>query len=192
MSNNFELKKQAVADITKKFQDAKSVVVVNYTGLTVEQVTALRAQCRAANVDYCVLKNTLARRALDDLKITGLDDMLNGPSAFAFGMEDVVAPAKLISDFIEKSKTEVLTIKAGLMGTEVISAAKVGELAKVPSREVLLARLLGSLQSSVSGFVRVLDAIAKKQSEGEPAAEAAPVEAEPPTTVPTYIDLNGG
>ena len=177
MSNNFELKKQAVADITKKFQDAKSVVVVNYTGLTVEQVTALRAQCRAANVDYCVLKNTLARRALDDLKITGLDDLLNGPSAFAFGMEDVVAPAKLISDFIEKSKTEVLTIKAGLMGTEVISAAKVGELAKVPSREVLLARLLGSLQSSVSGFVRVLDAIAKKQSEGEPAAEAAPVEA---------------
>ena len=177
MSNNFELKKQVVADITKKFQDAKSVVVVNYTGLTVEQVTALRAQCRAANVDYCVLKNTLARRALDDLKITGLDDLLNGPSAFAFGMEDVVAPAKLISDFIEKSKTEVLTIKAGLMGTEVISAAKVGELAKVPSREVLLARLLGSLQSSVSGFVRVLDAIAKKQSEGEPAAEAAPVEA---------------
>ena len=175
MSNNFELKKQVVADITKKFQDAKSVVVVNYTGLTVEQVTALRAQCRAANVDYCVLKNTLARRALDDLKITGLDDLLNGPSAFAFGMEDVVAPAKLISDFIEKSKTEVLTIKAGLMGTEVISAAKVSELAKVPSREVLLARLLGSLQSSVSGFVRVLDAIAKKQSEG--AAEAAPAEA---------------
>ena len=179
MSNNFELKKQVVADITKKFQDAKSVVVVNYTGLTVEQVTALRAQCRAANVDYCVLKNTLARRALDDLKITGLDDLLNGPSAFAFGMEDVVAPAKLISDFIEKSKTEVLTIKAGLMGTEVISAAKVGELAKVPSREVLLARLLGSLQSSVSSFVRVLDAIAKKQSEGDavPAEEAAPVEA---------------
>ena len=179
MSNNFELKKQVVADITKKFQDAKSVVVVNYTGLTVEQVTALRAQCRAANVDYCVLKNTLVRRALDDLKITGLDDLLNGPSAFAFGMEDVVAPAKLLSDFIEKSKTEVLTIKAGLMGTEVISAAKVSELAKVPSREVLLARLLGSLQSSVSGFVRVLDAIAKKQSEGEgePAAEATPVEA---------------
>ena len=83
MSNNFELKKQVVADITKKFQDAKSVVVVNYSGLTVEQVTALRAQCRAANVDYCVLKNTLARRALDDLNITGLDEVLNGPSAFA-------------------------------------------------------------------------------------------------------------
>ena len=175
MSNNLEMKKQVVSDITKKFQEAKSVVVVNYSGLTVEQVTALRAQCRAAKVDYCVLKNTLARRALDDLKITGLDDVLNGPSAFVFGMEDIVAPAKIISEFVDKSKTEVMKIKAGLMGSEILTAAKVTELAKVPSREVLLARLLGSLQSSVSGFVRVLDAIAKKQSEG--AAEAAPAEA---------------
>lgn len=173
MSNNLEIKKQAVADITQKFRDAKSVVVVNYSGLTVEQVTALRAQCRAAKVDYCVLKNTLARRALDGLNITGLDDMLNGPSAFAFGMEDAVAPAKIISDFVDKAKVEVIKVKAGLMDGQVMSAAKVSELAKVPSREILLARLLGSLQSSVSGFVRVLDAIAKKQSEGDaPAAEA--------------------
>ena len=181
MSNNLELKKQVVSDITKKFQDAKSVVVVNYSGLTVEQVTALRAQCRAAQVDYCVLKNTLARRALDDLNITGLDEVLNGPSAFVFGMEDVIAPAKIISEFIDKAKTEVIKVKAGLMGTEILDAAKVSELAKVPSREVLLARLLGSLQSSVSGFVRVLDAIAKKQSDDSaaPAEEAAPEEAAP-------------
>jgi len=179
MSNNLELKKQAVSEITKKFRDAKSVVVVNYSGLTVEQVTALRAQCRAAKVEYCVLKNTLARRALDDLNITGLDDVLNGPSAFVFGMEDVVAPAKIISEFVDKAKTEVIKVKAGLMGTEILDAAKVTELASVPSREVLLARLLGSLQSSIGGFVRVLDAIAKKQTEGDaaPAAEAEPVEA---------------
>ncbi|NLI22670.1 MAG: 50S ribosomal protein L10 [Clostridiales bacterium] len=173
MSNNLELKKQAVSEITKKFQDAKSVVVVNYSGLTVEQVTALRAQCRAAKVDYCVLKNTLARRALDDLQITGLDDVLNGPSAFVFGLDDVVAPAKIISDFMEKSKVEVIKVKAGLMGSEIMTAAKVSELAKVPSRDILLARLLGSLQGSISGFVRVLDAIAKKQSEGD----AVPAEA---------------
>ena len=180
MSKNFEIKQQAVVDITAKFREAKSVVVVNYSGLTVEQVTALRAQCRAAKVDYCVLKNTLARRALDDLQITGLDEVLNGPSAFAFGMDDVIAPAKIISEFIEKSKTEVIKVKAGLLGSEIITAAKVAELAKVPSREVLLARLLGSLQSSVSGFVRVLDAIAKKQSGGaetETEPEAAPTEA---------------
>ena len=173
MSNNLEIKKQAVADITKKFQGAKSVVVVNNSGLTVEQVTALRAQCRAANVDYCVLKNTLARRALDDMKITGLDDVLNGPSAFAFGMDDAVAPAKIISEFIEKAKTEVIKVKAGLMDGAVMTPAKVAELAKVPSREVLLARLLGSLQGSISGFVRVLDAIAKKQTEGDAPVAAA-------------------
>ncbi|MCE5344450.1 MAG: 50S ribosomal protein L10 [Eubacteriales bacterium] len=173
MSKNFELKQQVVGEITRKFQEAKSVVVVNYSGLNVEQATALRAQCRAAKVDYCVLKNTLARRALDDLKITGLDDVLTGPSAFAFGMEDIVAPAKIISEFVEKSKTETIKVKAGLMGSVVISAAKVTELAKVPSREILLARLLGSLQGSISGLVRVLDAIATKQSEGN----AAPAEA---------------
>ncbi len=175
MSKNFELKKQAVAEITKKFQDAKSVVVVSYSGLTVEQVTKLRAQCRAANVDYCVLKNTLARRALNDLKITGLDEILNGTSAFAFSNEDVVSGAKIITEFVEKNKTEAIQVKAGLMGNEIMDPAKVAELSKVPSREVLLARLLGSLQSSVSGFVRVLDAIAKKQSEGEEVA--APAEA---------------
>ena len=173
MSNNLEIKKQAVAEITKKFQGAKSVVIVNYSGLTVEQVTALRAQCRAAKVDYCVLKNTLARRALDDLQITDLDDVLNGPSAFAFGMEDAVAPAKIISEFIEKAKTEVIKVKAGLMDGKAMSAAKVADLAKVPSRDVLLARLLGSLQGSISGFVRVLDAIAKKQTEGDAPAAAA-------------------
>ena len=173
MSNNLEIKKQVVADIAKRFKDAKSVVVVNYSGLTVEQVTALRAQCRAAKVDYCVLKNTLARRALDDMNITGLDDMLNGPSAFAFGMEDAVAPAKIISEFIDKAKSEVIKVKAGLMDGQVMTAEKVAELAKVPSRDVLLARLLGSLQGGISGFVRVLDAIAKKQTEGsEPTATA--------------------
>ncbi|MDD3410390.1 MAG: 50S ribosomal protein L10 [Eubacteriales bacterium] len=171
MSKNLELKKQVVTDITKKFQDAQSVVVVQYSGLTVEQVTALRAQCRASNVEYCVLKNTLVRRALDDLKIEGLDDVLTGPSAFAFGMEDAVAPAKIINDFITKTKTEAIQIKAGLLDGEVMDAKKVQALAEVPSREVLLSRLVGSLQSSISGFVRVLDAIAKKQAEG---GEAAP------------------
>jgi large subunit ribosomal protein L10 len=171
MSKNFELKKQVVSDITGKFQKAKSVVVVNYSGLTVEDATALRAQCRALDVDYCVLKNTLARRALDDLKITGLDHTLSGPSAFVFGNGDVIAPAKIITDFVEKSKNGAITVKAGLIGSEILSPEKVAELAKVPSREILLARLLGSLQGSVSGFVRVLDAIAKQKGEGA-AAEA--------------------
>ncbi len=173
MSKNLEIKKQVVSDIVKKFQDAQSVIVVSFSGLSVEDVTALRAQFRQNNVEYCVLKNTLVRRALHELNIEGLDDVLNGPSAFAFGMSDPVSPAKIVNDFITKNKTEALQIKAGLMGTEILSDAQIKELATVPSREVLLARLLGSLQSSIAGFVRVLDAIAKKNSEETAAAPEA-------------------
>ena len=171
MSKNLELKKQVVSDIVKKFQDAQSVIIVNYNGLTVEQVTGLRAQFRANGVDYCVLKNTLVRRALQELNIEGLDEVLNGPSAFAFGMSDAVAPAKIVNDFITKKKNDSpIEIKAGLLGTELMDEAQIKELANVPSREVLLARLLGSLQSSIAGFVRVLDAIAKKDGEAAPEA----------------------
>lgn len=173
MSKNLEIKKQVVSDIVKKFQDAQSVIVVSFSGLSVETVTALRAQFRQNNVEYCVLKNTLVRRALHELNIEGLDDVLNGPSAFAFGMSDPVSPAKIVNDFITKNKTEALQIKAGLMGTEILSDAQIQELATVPSREVLLARLLGSLQSSIAGFVRVLDAIAKKNGEETAAAPEA-------------------
>ena len=173
MSKNLEIKKQVVSDIVKKFQDAQSVIVVSFSGLSVEDVTALRAQFRQNNVEYCVLKNTLVRRALHELNIEGLDDVLNGPSAFAFGMSDPVSPAKIVNDFITKNKTEALQIKAGLMGTEILSDAQIKELATVPSREVLLARLLGSLQSSIAGFVRVLDAIAKKNGEETAAAPEA-------------------
>ena len=155
MSKNLELKKQVVSDIVKKFQEAQSVIVVRYSGLTVEQVTGLRAQFRANGVEYCVLKNTLVRRALKELNIEGLDEVLNGPSAFAFGMNDPVSPAKIVNDFIVKKKSDAIEIKA---------------LAEMPSREVLLARLVGSLQSSIASFVRVLDAIAKKDSEAAPEA----------------------
>ena len=165
MSKNLELKKQVVSDIVKKFQDAQSVMIVNYNGLTVEQVTGLRAQFRAAGVEYVVPKNTLVRRALAELNIVGLDEVLNGPSAFAFGMNDPVSPAKIINDFVTKNKTEAIAIKAGLLGNDVMTLDQIKALAEMPSREVLLARLVGSLQSSIAGFVRVLDAIAKKDSE---------------------------
>ena len=172
MSKNLEVKKQVVSDIVKKFQDAQSVVIVKYSGLTVKDATDLRADFRANGVEYVVLKNTLVRRALQELNIEGLDDVLNGPSAFAFGMSDPVSPAKIVSDFIAKKKNDSpIEIKAGLLGTELMDEAKIKALADVPSREVLLARLLGSLQSSVAGFVRVLDAIAKK--DGEAAAPEA-------------------
>ena len=173
MSKNIEAKKVVVSEIEEKIEKAESIVIVEYKTLTVDAITALRAKCRAAGVDYCVLKNTLVRRALHELNIEGLDDVLNGPSAFAFGMSDPVSPAKIVSEFITKKKTDAIQIKAGLMGTEILSDAQIKELATVPSREVLLARLLGSLQSSIAGFVRVLDAIAKKNSEETAAAPEA-------------------
>ena len=165
MGKNLEVKKQVVAEIVQKFQAAQSVVIVKYSGLTVEQVTGLREQFRANGVDYCVLKNTLVKRALGELNIQGLDEVLNGTSAFAFGITDAVAPARIVHDFITKSKTEVISVKAGLLGSDIMSAGQVYALAEVPSREALLSRLLGCMQNSVSSLVRVLDAIAKRNDE---------------------------
>lgn len=170
MGKNLDLKIQVVSDIVKKFESAQSVVIVKYSGLTVEQVTGLREQFRASGVDYCVLKNTLVRRALAELNIEGLDDVLNGPSAFAFGMQDPMSAAKIINDFITKSKTDVIQVKAGLLGRELMDTNQIKALAEIPSREILLARLLGCMQNSVASLVRVLDAIAKKGGEASPEA----------------------
>ncbi|NMD38990.1 MAG: 50S ribosomal protein L10 [Christensenellaceae bacterium] len=171
MGKNLDIKKQVVADITEKFQNAKSVIAVKYSGLTVEQATDLRAKFRAEGVDYCVLKNTLVKRAANKLNITSLDEYLEGPSAFAFGMTDAVAPARIISEFIKKDKSNALEIKAGLLDNEFMDVAEIQKLASLPSREVLLARLLGSLNGTIASFARVLEAIRKqKAGEDEPAA----------------------
>lgn len=170
MSKNLEVKMQVVGDIKNKIDKAKSLVVVEYNGLAVDKVTELRKQFREANVEYCVLKNTLVKRAANELNITSLDSHLEGPNAFIFGYEDEVAPARILQDFIKKTKTTSLTIKAGLLGTEAIDVKQIEALAQLPSREQLLARLLGSLNATVSSFVRVLEAIRKKQA-GEDTAE---------------------
>ena len=116
MSKNLEAKKVVVSEISEKLKNCQSMVVVHFNGITVEEVTELRNQFRAAGVEYCVLKNTLVRRALDDMGITGLDHTLSGPSAYAFGMNDPVSPAKVVYDFINKNKDDGrLSVKAGLM-----------------------------------------------------------------------------
>ena len=125
MSSNLEMKKQVVADIIEKFNNAESMVVCSYSGLTVEQVTALRKQCRENNVHYCVLKNRLVLRALKELNIEGLDALLEGPNAFVFGEKDVTAAPKVLSSFIEKNKLTSIEIKGGLMGKEFMDIAAV-------------------------------------------------------------------
>lgn len=158
MSKNFELKKQVVSDIKEKLENAKSLVVVDYRGMTVAQVTELRSQFRAAGVEYVVLKNTLVRRALHELNIEGLDNVLEGPSAFAFGVSDPVAPAKVIMDYIAKTKIENLKVKAGLVDGTVIDIQGIKALAELPPKEVLIAKLMGSLNAPISGLVGVLSA----------------------------------
>ena len=162
MSKNLEIKKVAVAEIVERFKAAQSVVVCGYSGLTVEQVTNLRKLCREQDVHYVVLKNRLVVRALQELGIEGLDPILEGPNAFVFGNKDVTNAPKIVNDFIEKNKLTSLEIKGGLMGTEVMDVAAVKGLATLPSRDELLATLVGCLQSPVSSLVAVLDEIAEK------------------------------
>ena len=163
MSKNLEIKKEVVADIVEKFKSAESVVVCSFNGLTVEQVTELRKQCRENDVQYCVLKNRLVGRALKELNIEGLDALLEGPNAFVFGTKDVTAAPKAIASFIDKNKITSLEIKGGLVGTEFTDAAGIKELAATPSREELLGTLVGCLVSPVSALVSVLDEIAEKK-----------------------------
>lgn len=158
MSKNFELKQQVVSDIVEKLKQAQSVVVVEYKGITVEQVTDLRAKFRAAGVDYCVLKNKLVRLALKEIGVEGMDDVLTGPSAFAFGMTDPAAPAKIINEYIAKAKNDTIRVKAGLLDGTVLDEKGVKALADLPSKEVLIARIMGSLNAPVTNFVGVLSA----------------------------------
>jgi len=160
--NNIVAKQAVVAGIKEKMAAAKSIVIVDYRGLTVAEVTELRNQCRAAGVEYAVLKNTMVNLAAKELGINGLDDYLKGPTAVAFGMTDAVAPAKVLTDFIKKAKkTEV---KCGVLDGQVLNAAGVEALAAIPSREVLLAKVMGSMMSAVSKFVYVVEALRKKQA----------------------------
>ena len=163
MSKNRELKVQVVADIVEKIKNAQSMVICSYSGLTVEKVTELRKLCREQEVQYCVLKNRLVLRALQECGISGLENLLEGPNAFVFSMNDVTNAPKVVNDFIEKNKLQSLQIKGGLMGTEVLDAAGVKALAALPSREELLATVVGCLISPVSNLVAVLEQIAEQK-----------------------------
>ena len=163
MSSNLEAKKLVVSEIVEKLKNAESMVIVSFSGLTVEQVTELRKQCRENNVHYCVLKNRLVARALNELNIEGLDALLEGPNAFVFGEKDVTAAPKMISSFIEKNKLTSLEIKGGLIGTEAVDVKVIKELAATPSKDELLATLVGCLVSPVSSLVSVLEQIAEKK-----------------------------
>ncbi len=162
MSASLEAKKLLVEEIKSKIQRAKSLTFVDYRGLTVEEDTKMRAAFRDAGADYKVYKNRLLLRALEECGITGLEGVLEGTSAVAFGFEDEVAPNKIIVDTIKN--TQKMQIKGGVLNGQIIDVAMVEKLANIPSKEVLLAKLLFLLQSPVRGLAIALNAIAEKNN----------------------------
>ena len=158
-----ELKQPIVAAIAEDVKDAQSVVIVDYRGLTVAQDTELRKQLREAGIIYKVCKNTMMKRAFEGTDFAGLNPYLEGPSAIAIAKDNATAPAKILCDFAKKAPK--LEIKAGVCEGKVYDVAGVQELAKIPSREVLLGRLFGSMQSPIANFARVIKQIAEKDGE---------------------------
>ena len=150
-----EVKQVVVQEIAEKFRNAKTAVLVNYRGLTVEEVTELRAKSRDAGIEYKVYKNSMMRFAAKETGYEGLLDVLVGPTAIAFCNTDPVAPAKVLSEFAKKHKA--LVIKAGMVEGKVLDVQGVAALAELPPREVLVAKVLGALNSPISGFVNVLN-----------------------------------
>lgn len=163
MSSAIEQKKQIVNDITEKFKASASMVVVDYRGLKVAEVTELRKQLREAGVEFKVYKNSMVRRAADIVELSGLNESLTGPNAIAFSSEDVVAPAKIINDFAKKH--EALEIKAGVIEGTLASVEDVKALAELPSREGLLSMLLSVLQAPIRNLALAAKAVADQKEE---------------------------
>ena len=169
-----ELKQPVVAEISEGIKDAKSVVLVDYRGLTVEQDTELRRQLRTAGVSYKVYKNTMMNFAFKGTDFEQLAPYLNGPSAMAYSTEDATAPARVLAEFAKKA--DKLEIKAGVVEGTAYDAKGMQAIASIPSREVLISRLLGSMQSPITNFARVMNQLAEKGGAAACAAEAPAAE----------------
>jgi large subunit ribosomal protein L10 len=175
-----ELKQPIVDAIAEEIKDAESVVLVNYRGLTVAQDTELRKQLREAGVLYKVYKNTMMKRAFEGTVCEGLEEHLEGPSALAVSKDDATAPARILCNFAKTA--DKLELKGGVVEGTVYDTAGLTELAKIPSRDELLSKLLGSIQSPITNFARVINQIAEKG--GAENCEAAPAEEEAPAEAP--------
>ena len=167
---NIEVKQPIVDKIAEEIKDAQSVVLVDYRGLTVAQDTELRKQLREAGVIYKVYKNTMMKRAFEGTEFAALDDCLEGPSAIAISKDDATAPARILYKFAQDAPA--LELKGGVVEGTAYDVAGISELAKIPSRDELLSKLLGSLQSPITNFARVIKQIAEQGGEAAP-AEAA-------------------
>ncbi|MDY4068974.1 MAG: 50S ribosomal protein L10 [Lachnospiraceae bacterium] len=172
-----ELKQPIIEEISATIKDAQSVVLVDYRGLTVEQDTQLRKQLREADVTYKVYKNTMMNFAFKGTDFEALAPYLEGPSAMAVSTTDATAPARILAKFAKTANA--LEIKGGVVEGIAYDAKGIGAIAAIPSREELLSKLLGSIQSPITNFARVMNQLAEKGGAG--AVEAAPAEEAPAT-----------
>ncbi len=156
---NFEEKQKVVDDIKQKMEGSTGIIIADYRGLTVSQVTNLRVELREAGIEYRVLKNTMVSRAADEIGLEGLESFLKGPTAIAFS-PDPVAPAKILMEYSKKNKN--LKIKAGIVEGRVIGPEMIKTLAELPSREVLLSQVLAGMQGPIQGMVNVLQGPIRK------------------------------
>ncbi|MEG0755005.1 MAG: 50S ribosomal protein L10 [Oscillospiraceae bacterium] len=169
-------KQAVVATLVEKLQKCASGVLVDYKGITVAEDTALRTLLRNENVEYSVVKNTMVRFALDDVGMQELDPVLNGTTAMAISHEDPIAPMRVINKFAKQFNGTKFVIKAGFMDGKVLPLADVIALADLPSKDVLLAQVLGTMLAPITALAIVLKAISEKEGSAAPAEEvAAPV-----------------
>lgn len=160
-----EQKKQVVAEIAEKMKNAASFVIVDYKGINVAQVTALRKKAREMGVEYKIYKNTFLRFAAKECGFDALTDCLEGTTAIAFCNEDAVAPAKLIADFVKDNRLQTLTFKGGVIDGLVTDVDSIQQISQLPSKEVLLAKMLGSLNAPIAKFAYVINAIKEQKDE---------------------------
>ena len=157
-------KQQIVAELAEQLKASTAGVLVNYIGINVEDDTKLRRELREAGVEYTVVKNTMLRFAFNALDMSELDEQLNGTTALAISKEDPMAAARILCKYAKEIEGDVFSVKAGFMDGKVIDAATVNEIANIPPKEVLIAKMLGSLNSPIAGLAMVLDQVAQKQS----------------------------
>lgn len=155
---NLQIKESVVEEIKEKLAKAQSAVVIDYMGINVLEANTMRKKLREADVDYVVYKNTLFNIAIKDTDFAPLAEVLKGPSAFAFGYEDAVAPARVLNGVMKDFKK--MSFKGGMVEGEFYDSERIKEIALLPSREELIAKFMGSIQSPVSKFVRTLQAVA--------------------------------
>lgn len=161
MKEAYKQKQLVIDEIKDKFERATSAVVIDYIGITVAEADAMRKKLREADVDYTVYKNTLVKRAIQGTDYEVLADVLEGPSGFAFSYDDATAPARVLNDAIKEYKK--MEFKGGIVEGEYYNKEDMQKIAAIPSRDALISKFMGSIQSPIANFARVVAQIAEQK-----------------------------